>query len=373
MFLVVSLFSLLAMASGKEDPRPKMNALAQEIAVLQRFLLTEAEFLAPANSAKIQQSLTSVNAHLKGLGGQNFAQGDIAMRTNLEILSQHMGDAERAFREGNKPFSRFMLQSSMQMCIACHTRGKVNYDFALPDSAAEGASEFDRGNFFFSTRQFDKGRKSFEKVVESYPAKDVGLYTLRKALLSLAVYFVKVKEEPGAAETFFRRVLKKEKLPLLLQRELKAWVADLERWKGEKAIDLSKLTETALVDRAKALLRADDFSLVGESDRNFHIRRLRASSILHRVLESSGGPSPAKGEALLLLGQIYHRVNHHLFFRFGEMYLKACVQEYKKTRVAGDCYNALEQMITEGFTGSSGTKIPDDEEVELMKLKRLAF
>jgi hypothetical protein len=49
------------------------------------------------------------------------------------------------------------------------------------------------------------------------------------------------------------------------------------------------------------------------------------------------------------------------------------VREYKGEKVAQDCYRALERSIQEGYTGSSGTKIPADERAELDALKKLAF
>jgi hypothetical protein len=80
-----------------------------------------------------------------------------------------------------------------------------------------------------------------------------------------------------------------------------------------------------------------------------------------------------KAEALLYLGQIYPRLSSDLFFRFGDMYLKACISDYPKTSGARACYVALEFSVTEGYSGTAGTDIPEDEQVELMRLKRLAY
>jgi len=55
------------------------------------------------------------------------------------------------------------------------------------------------------------------------------------------------------------------------------------------------------------------------------------------------------------------------------MYLKACVREYKKTKTARRCYDALEEIVSEGYTGSSGMNIPEEEQVELFQLRRLAY
>ncbi|RZA05922.1 MAG: hypothetical protein EOP11_11610 [Proteobacteria bacterium] len=126
-----------------------------------------------------------------------------------------------------------------------------------------------------------------------------------------------------------------------------------------------------MLAEAHRVLGADDLSAIGKGTGDEYVRRLRASALLHKVLETPGPASAEKGEALYLLGQVYQRLNHHLFFRFGEMYLKACVQEYAGKKVAKDCYVAYDRAVKEGYTGSGGTKIPADEKAELDRLKLL--
>jgi cytochrome c553 len=296
---------------------------------------------------------------------------DPSLRVNLSLIQTHMGDAQRAFQDGSKPFARFMVQSSLQMCIACHTRVKT-HDFAFPEPEMGKASASERADYYFATRQFQKGRELYEEVVEGYPGNKAGFTNLRKAVLALAVYYARVKDDPAGGAEYFRKAAKFEGLPAYQQKELASWAEEFARWSKEKGGEGGG-TELQLVSRAKALLRKDDFSLIEAHDRNFHVLRLRASALLHRALEAPGGKSPAKGEALYYLGQIYNRISSVFFFRFGEMYLKACIREYPKTATARSCYASLEQAVHEGYTGTAGTDVPDDEQIELMRLRKLAF
>jgi hypothetical protein len=93
------------------------------------------------------------------------------------------------------------------------------------------------------------------------------------------------------------------------------------------------------------------------------VQRLRATALLHRVLESSAAKTPQKGEALFALGQAYQRLNYPLFFRFGELYFKACIKEVPKTSTARQCYEALQAAVRE----SGGN------EVELLQLRKQVF
>jgi hypothetical protein len=354
-----------------KDPKPDMHALVGEISALQKYLFSESQFLDPQNAKTIQESMESMSRHLQGLAGKGTFHDDPVLQTNLEMLTSHMSDATRAFDEGNKRYARYMLQSSLQMCIACHTRGKVDWDF--PASVAADAPAADQGDFYFATRQFGQGRKAYETVVRNYPGPKADSQALSKALLSLAVYYARVKEDPKAGAAYFSAVAKRKALPVYLRKEVAAWAKDFRAWSKEKQKVPKDATEAQLLQAARKLLRSDNFSRVGDADAKFHIRRLRASALLNRLLEMPGGASADKGQALYLLGQIYHRINHQLFFRFGEMYLKACIRGYPKTKTAQSCYRALEQDVTEGYTGSGGTSIPDDERAELAKLKGQAY
>lgn len=367
--LLAAVFYASTAWPAAEDPRPDMHGLAAEISALQKYLFTDAEFSAPKNEGEIKKSLKSLSDHIDHLGQGAFAD-DPALQVNLNLLRQHMKDAGRAFDTGSKPFARYMLQSSLQMCIACHTRKKAA-DFGWPVPADKDAPPMDRADYLFATRQFSKGVAEYEALVEGYPANKMGDFNLRKSLLALAVYYARVTENPAGGQEYFAKVAKKESLPLYLREELSAWSGEFAAWAKEKRP--APKTDAALLKRAKEILRGDDLSLLSGPGRSFHVRRLRAAGLLQQALESPGGRSPRKAQALLLLGQIYARVSSSLFFRFGEMYLKACITDYPKTSEARSCYVALEGLVMEGYSGSAGTSVPEDEQVELMRLKRLAY
>lgn len=356
----------------EKDPRPDMHVMAAEISALEKFMVSDAEFSSAKNEASISKSFSTIESHLDHLGAGTFAK-DPALQVNLSFLRQHMKDASRAFHENSKSFARYMVQSSLQMCIACHTRKKSD-DFAWPTLDEKKIAPFDLAEYLFATRQFEKGKAIYEELVANYPENGLGQANLRKALLSLAIYFARVKEEPKGGAAYFQGVSQREKIPVYIRQEAGSWAKEFGRWASQGGgKEEPKLTEMQLLKRAEKLLRHDDFSLVSELGQSFHVRRLRASALFHKVLEAPGGKSPTKARALLYLGQIYPRLSSNLFFRFGDMYLKACITEYPKTAEARSCYVALELSTVEGFTGTAGTDIPEDEQVELLRLKRIAY
>src|SRR5690606_39025577 len=146
------------------------------------------------------------------------------------------------------------------------------WDFSLPEGAKVERNSLDQANFYFATRQFEKGKTVLEGIVKSYPAKDIGPYELRQALLSLAVYYARVKEDPKTGFTYFSGIAKKSTLPAFLRKEVGAWAEDFSEWAKGKNGMLEKAEPTQLVQHAKTLLQSDNFSLVEGSDRSFHIR-----------------------------------------------------------------------------------------------------
>ncbi len=357
---------LSSIAFGSDQiPDVEMHAMTKEILTLQKFMFSEGAFLAQANDSAIKSSLEVLNRHLGYLSKGTFSE-DPALRTNLALISRQISDSDRAFRAGEKSYARLMLLSGTQMCIACHTRTR-SPDFVLPDADLPNASPLERADFFFATRQFEKGKEEFEKVLAEYPANHLRAEELRHVLLSLAVYFSRVKADPKAGRDFFDKQIKNKKFPLPLQKTLKAWSRDFSLWAKEKRLPDVTKTEEELWKSAKKFLKTGSVELSAENNGKYDVHRLRATVLLHQILEGPGARTPIKGEALYALGQLYQQMGYQLFFRFGEMYLKTCITEYPKTNTAQACYGALEKAVMGRYAGGS------EDEVELVKLKRLAF
>ena len=358
-------------SDGKPDPRPDMHLILTDIRALEKYLISEPAYLASENENEISTTLEKLNQHLKGLNNRKeLFKNAPAMLVNLGMVTEHMLKTEQYFKEKNKQFSRYMLQSGLQMCISCHTRDQAKDLFVSDSEEKSDAVEY--GDYLLATRQFTKARDFFERKVSEYPGNKIGTSDLRRSLLNLAVLYTRVKPDPKRAISIFDKASKQSGMPQYLRGELSAWVADFRAWEKTGVEPKKSSTESELLAAAKKLLRSDDLNLIGDFAQKFHVRRLRASVFLHRLLELPGA-SPRKGEALYLLGLLYNRLQHNLFFHFDEMYLKACIKDYKKTKVAKDCYNSLERILLDGYTGSGGMNLPSEVEGDLIQLKRMAY
>lgn len=347
-----------------EVPDVYMHALTKEVMVLQRYLFSGPAFLSAKNEEEISSSLEAMNMHLEKLGKGTF-KSDPALRINLALLSEQMANAQDSFREGEKSYSRYMIQSSLQMCVTCHTRTR-SHDFALPDTELKAATPMEKADFYFATRQFDKGKEELDKILRNYSGDSLGPGQLNRVLISLAIYYARVKEDPEGGYRYFKKVSENRKFPTYVKSNLSAWTRDFRSWSLEPKKLAEEYPYNAILPKARKLLAADQKDFLNEYDSRFHVRWLRASTLLYRILEAPG-MTVEKGEALLSLGRIFQKIKYQSFYRLGEMHFKACIREFPKTKSSRLCYEALEQAFFERYAGEAA------EEVELIKLKHLAY
>ena len=132
-----------------------------------------------------------------------------------------------------------------------------------------------------------------------YNIENLSLESVNKFLLHI-LFFRKHKYTPSQSipsnvpiyvelqniSSSFNVKLKNKDLPVYLQKEAMDWSKDFKSWAKEKQESMEKLSEAQLLLRAKKILRSDDLSLISDNGRSFHIRRLRASTFLHKILEN---------------------------------------------------------------------------------------
>jgi hypothetical protein len=349
------LFPLLMLArafAADSVPDTDMHALAQEVNALQQLLFSPADFQAATNEKSVQDALSGLSSHLENLHRGTFA-GDPALQANLSLLTLQVSEARQGFNAGQKAYSRYRLESGLQLCIACHTRTK-GMDFTLPVERLKNASPLERADFFFATRQFEKGREAYLTALRSEKG-ELSPVQRRKALLSLAVYHARVKQDPAGGKQLFAELAGDKKSSPGERGELQAWAAAFSAWAQEKPPLESQLKAADWLRSAQALLSKKAKSPV--------VQELRATVLLHRVIESAQANETQKGEALYSLGQAYLALDYPLYFRFGDLYFKTCIQERSHSPLAQRCYSALQESVRKN----------GGDEVELLQLRKQVF
>ena len=111
------------------------------------------------------------------------------------------------------------------------------------------------------------------------------------------------------------------------------------------------------------------------SDRSGLVGLIAASGILHRFVAKYPEPEPRVAEAYYLLGVIESRVGRSFWASQTEQFLEASIRTDPSGPFAADAFALLDELVTSGFTGSSGVHIPRDvsehmDELQQLMLKR---
>lgn len=310
----------------------------------------------PAQRELIAKELAKLESvpHAFDAPGQAQEPGAAAVAS---LFSRYAATTRQLVDAGDLATVGHRVRTMSGLCFACHTRERVPLDFKDAEKRFQGLalSPLERGRVLAATRQFDEALAAWAPVLAG---PNVELDYARALEDSLTI-LVRVKGDAAATAALLDGALKRDGLPAVTRTALEAWRREVQAWQGEK-FDATKASSDALLAKAEKLAKqGSDVAL------------LRAAAYASQAL--SMRPKHARrGEALWVLAQSAERVRSPLLWDLDLLYLEACVRENPKTPLARRCVGRLGERLTLGFTGSSGTNIPPDEQARLDELRALA-
>ena len=348
--------------------RAEMNQVYPAFRDLQKYLGSREVFVDPANGAEIERLLTVL-----GNGFHNVKESTAKPQTSstepgfngtLGLLNDMLEDSANRFREGNKGYTFWRLRGAGDYCVSCHTRLEVSVDFSDPRIKVDTLGTVERAEFFLASRQFEKARAEFFKAAETPTAEHPRIDALRRLL----VIYTRVYPDPQRAIADFTKLQADGKLTRLEAEEVNGWLESLRRWRNESKVQIST------VRRAEHLIQQGLVLKDAFVGKNGTVELLRATAILHRLLaEGSADTIMFRARALRLLGVAYGELSGPFVSELPEFFLEQCIREYPRTDDARKSYQMYQHIVTLDFTGSGGTKLPDDVVATLRELYRLAY
>lgn len=331
---------------------------------LQRYLKSDEVFLDSNNEEEIGNLVRTLgeNFHnVETISGKYLKEP--GFEGTLKEMSSMLQDASNRFHEGKKRYALWRLKSAAEYCASCHTRFEVKINFGGDDSQVQSLNKYERGAFYFATRQFDKAKPLLLEAVQDESLREHQLEALRKWL----VISVRVNPNPQEAIREIEGIRSHARLTKPDAEEVSGWLASLRRWQNEGTSKINPIVKSEnLISQGVEL--SDPLS-----GRNGAVEFLRASSILHRLIQFEPEKiADRRAEALYLLGQAYTHLDGYFVQELGPIFLEQCIREHPGTVYAARAYDLYRDKITESFTGSGGTRIPDDVELNLRELRDLA-
>lgn len=355
-----------ALASPEASPpnlKAEMIGAFEAFKELQNYMISEPRFEAIENQTKISGLLGEINSkfhHVEMVKGPLAKEPGFA--SNLKIFIEMLDDVEKRFEEGRKSYALWRLRTASSYCIACHTRHEVSKSFFSSEPLPKDIDDLSKAEFYLATRQFDKARLAFyDSAIKTNDT--TSMYALRKWL----IIYTRVQPNPTVAIEKLTRVYSKINLSEYDRQQIVEWMAALRRWAKETKSDIPSIV------KAENLIRQGLGMHDPVTGRLGTVELLRATSLLHRALETEELSTGEKSHALFLLGLTYSKLPLFFVNELSELYLQQCIRESPGSRDAQAAYNLYKDIVTLGYTGSSGTKLPNDVVESFKELRELAY
>jgi len=350
-----------------------MRDMQQELTRVLPMVMDKSEYENPAN----QQELAKEISHLVKLS-KTVSHNSVAMQKDpsVKFISQaFVEDLERvdeSFRLGKKEFARYNLMNVTAYCIECHTRTSMGPSFqsAKIDSTLQKLTGMERGEYLLATRQYDAAFAEFSQIIQKGLAGKYDFFTLDKAVRYALAITVKYQKDPKKSLEIVHKVRDSQSTPYYLKQNAKGWELAIREWKKEKKNADSSVS--SILKRCDEWVRKGQRMQVGFVDRGGDIYFLRALSDLHLILSAKLTPDQL-GEALYMTGLSYEAIRDLSIWTLHENYYESCIRKVPHSNWSKKCFKNYEESIYFGFTGSSGTRVPDETAARLKELKSLAF
>lgn len=286
------------------------------------------------------------------------------------LFAQETQRTAKLLSLGYRSYARDRLRATLGYCMACHTRAPGMSVPGLPnDPRIASLRPLERASYYASTRQFDRALDAYEKVVTG-PEASVNPFDRERAARSALAIAVRVRQDPDRSLQVVQAYMGTPKLPEFMREIASQWKGSIEQWKKEPP--RRELTDDGLYAEATRLLSDARQMQKSPTDRNAEVLYLRASDVVHELLQR-GAKGPRAAQALLMAGMSYDVLDGLHVWELQEPYYLACVRTAPHSEIAQQCYRRYEESVLLGFTGSAGTNLPDDIRRQLEAVHAEAF
>jgi hypothetical protein len=194
---------------------------------------------------------------------------------------------------------------------------------------------------------------------------------LEDAIYELLSLEIRSNQKPDRLTGILKNLLERETLPKYLRSDLAGWIRDLEVWVREPAPKGPGTSGSLLKSARQHLLKARTLQ-ESSTDRSTLVWTWRAVAELYAALKGELH-SGQKGDALYWLGSAFESLTPKNQETLHERFYESCIREVPHTPRSDLCYRKLERSVVAGYTGSSGTRIPESVRRRLLELWGTAF
>jgi len=378
--IVILLTCVPAVVQAEDTPitsqtpwKNKMQELNLSLNALLTDVCSDQRYYDPKNSSRIESEIKSISTFSHDLNKKSLGthQADPTLQLFSGFLANETSEAYRSFRDGQLTYAREILRAIPGDCLACHSRNALGPDFsALPSEPNAPLSFIETAEFYAATRQFDRAVGSFRNILQARAQEEsLDSTHLEKSVHDALLIAVRIKKDPDLAKAIIGDLLSNVNTPHYLKDDAIHWDQSLKNWKSEGVRKVN--TPEGMYAEAIRLIAIAHAHQTYAMDHSQDIVYLRASSVLYDFLQADPNGKRVS-DALLLLGMCYEVLSPHRMEDLHNVYYEACIQRSPHTEIARTCYHRYEQSMYLGYSGSSGTHLPEDIKKKMLELWSLA-
>ena len=255
---------------------------------------------------------------------KQFASATNAIVANLE--------------SGNMQSANYGINQLSTYCISCHTRAdRGSQDFTTSWKPQLSAlNSLQKANYYLANRLYTSAHKEVDSIVNDSALAQVdpaGWFAVVQKDLAVRV---RVQNDLKSAKSLVDMALKNKSLPYYMLYDVQAWQRSISEWQKESAAEILTLV------KVKSLLTQATRPPYSQGDAGL-ILYLRASRILHTLLENSKSPSYA--DAHYYAGITAEGLKKVDLSSLSEKYYQGCIEASPATILSEKCYARLEWVM----------------------------
>ncbi len=267
--------------------------------------------------------------------------------------------------------ARAILRSTIEQCVACHTRSKdgPSHPAFTPSPPPPSLGLPERADYFAATRQFDRALETYLSLVRDPDLAAHRVLSWQRAVRRGLDVAVRVQSDPRRAAELLDAALAIPGAPPFLVERFKTWQKTITAWSAERR-DTPRDAARWLAAARKQLdaaLAQQQFPMDHDADVLF----LRASASAHSAL-AAGATATAAAEALRIGGMAHELLADPGQAFLPEQYYEACIRQAPHTGEARQCLKRYESRVYFLHSGSGGASLQEGTEQALATLRDLA-
>ena len=343
-----------------------MDGIFAQIRIVLPLSLSDEAFSEPAHREQIARALNELAASA-GLLETHGLGRDAGFASLSGSLAQDTRMIARRYSRGETRAARFLLHRSLGTCVSCHSKVASPNEFSmgrqlLADIELANLSTRDRARVQVVARQFSDALTSYEQLLAS-KHESPDRIAADGDFLSYLKICLTIENDADRATAALMQLRRRDDLSPELAKDVDAWIQSIAELRREPRAGQP-------LDRAQALLRAGQSLAPAPGDAAALVYNIEAWHELQRLVDSNAEPSPTLAQAYYLLGYVESRLFGDDWPSGAEAYLEASIRMAPSEPFARDAYALLEELVVLGYTGSSGTHLPDDVQRKLEELEK---